>query len=667
MTYMYGGTILLVNLSEGKISKEPTTSYSDVFLGGRGINIKLLYDGVPPETDPLDPASLLIFGVGPLCGTPVPASRTEVTAKSPETGFLASSNFGGYFAPELKFAGYDNIAISGKADKPVYLWIENERVEIRDASALWGKNTYETQEIIRSEVDSEARVVCIGQAGENLVHFATVQHELRHGAGRTGTGCVMGSKNLKAIVVRGTKEVTLANPERYLSLAGELQQEMRKHPGVQIRQKYGHSFKQDAPRMRATRNQVPRPVFSYDLFLKYQPRRSGCFGCPTQCQDLYPVEAKGGGAISCALYASALYGVRNTDIDLGLECSFLALRYGIDVVSSMHIISWLMELYEKGVITDKDTDGIPMEWGSREAIIGMFRKIVHREGFGDVLADGILPAAERIGRGAKDYANHMKGLPLYTGSTPESLIPEKGEALSMVMSSRGDTMRARTIELEEAHVKELAMLYDYGEQTLQYDEVKDGGRGAEYIETARQRVKQITGTEKAFLRDEYEGKPEFVAYSEDVIIINDCLGTCKMCSTFLDYPFNEKYQAALFSAGTGVETSEDMLFKFAKRVRNLERAYCVREGMTRETDSLPKGYMDHPIEQGDFKGAVLESSKFEEMKSKYYALRGWDIATGIPTRETLKQTGLGDVAQDLEKRGKLSGKSPDVQGKTGKR
>ena len=188
MTYLYGGTILLVNLSEGKVSKEPTTSYSGDFLGGRGINIKLLYDRVPPGTDPLDPASLLIFGVGPLCGTPVPASRTEVTAKSPETGFLGSSSFGGYFSPELKFAGYDHIAITGKADKPVYLWIENERVEIRDASHLWGKDTYETQEIIRSEVDPKARVACIGQAGENLVRFAMVQHELGHSASRTGWG-----------------------------------------------------------------------------------------------------------------------------------------------------------------------------------------------------------------------------------------------------------------------------------------------------------------------------------------------------------------------------------------------------------------------------------------------------------------------------------------------
>ena len=234
MHHMYGGAILRVDLSEDKISKEPTASYSADFIGGRGINIRLLYDESPPEVAPLDPASPLIFGVGPLCGTPVPASRVEVTAKSPETGFLGSSNFGGVFGPELKYAGYDNIVFTGHADKPFYLWIHNDEVEIRDASHLWGRDTYKTQEIIRSEIDSDVKVACIGPAGENLVHFATVQSALGHSAGRTGTGGVMGSKNLKAIVVRGTKGINLADPEKYLSIVEELQQELKTDPCIQL-------------------------------------------------------------------------------------------------------------------------------------------------------------------------------------------------------------------------------------------------------------------------------------------------------------------------------------------------------------------------------------------------------------------------------------------------
>jgi len=661
MTYMYGGTILRVNLSKGKVSKEPTTAYSGDFLGGRGINIKLLYDGAPPGTDPLDPVSPLIFGVGPLCGTPVPASRVEVTAKSPETGFLGTSNFGGYFGPELKFAGYDNIVITGRADKPVYLWIYNDEVEIKDASHLWGKDTYETQKIIRSEIDPDAKIACIGQAGENRVHFATVQHELGHGAGRTGMGAVMGSKNLKAIVVRGTRGVNLADPEKCLNIANELQEEMRNHPGVQDKQKHGHSYEQDWWMIRAARGQVPKPVFSCNLFFKYQPKikRNGCFGCPTQCMDLYPVETKGGGAISCSLYITPLYWVRNTDVDVLLECSLLAQRYGVDVDSSMGIKAWLMELYENGLITVKDTDGLPMEWGSKEAILGMLKKIVYREGLGDVLADGILPAADRIGRGSKDYANHMKGLPLYDVNTPQEIVPDKGSALSMAVSSRGDLMKAHVAILgEKGMAEKVAMMYA--------ELIGDEQKGVEGVAAARQRVKEIAGSEKAALADEYEGKPELAIFSEDLIIINDCLSACKMCSSFLSFPFSEEYEAKLFSAGTGVETSVDTLFKFAKKVKNLERAFCVREGMTREMDSLPKRFMNHPVQRG-VSTSVLESKKFEEMKDKYYALRGWDIATGIPTREALEQTGLGDVAQDLEKLGKLPGKSPGKQSKTKKR
>ena len=478
----------------------------------------------------------------------------------------------------------------------------------------------------------------------------------------------MGSKNLKAIAVRGTKGITLANPERYLSIASEVQQKLGKHPGVQDRQKHGSSFKYARADRRAARDQgISNPVVAYDLVLKYQPTRAGCFGCLQQCKELYPVRAKGGGAMYCCFYTRPFSRVRNPDIELMLECSLLAQRSGIDIISSMGIIAWLMELYENGIITAKDTDGIPMEWGSREAIIGMFKKIINREGFGDVLANGILPAAEKLNRRAKDYALHMKGLPLYGDTTPVDIIPRKGEALGMVMSSRGDTMRSRPGALEEGEDAEY--------QAFLYRELYGKKAAAEYLEAARQRVKSITGTQKGGLLDNYEGKPELVVYAEDVVTINDCLSVCKICTEHYDYPFTEKYQAVLFSAGTGVETSEDMLFKFAKRIRNLERAYCVREGMTRETDSLPDRFMDQAITYSrlDYQdidnvhlikeSSVLESSKFEQMKSEYYALRGWDIATGIPTRETLEQTGLGDVAKDLGKRGKLAEKSPEGQSK----
>jgi len=621
MGYMYGGTILRVDLSKDKISKEPTAPYAADFLGGRGINVKILYDGTPAGADPLDPASLLAFGAGPLCGTQVPGGRVEVTAKSPETGLLGTSNFGGFFGPELKYAGYDNIVITGKAEKPVYLWIYNDEVEIRDASHLWGKDTYATQYIIRSELGPDFKIACIGPAGENLVHFATIQHELRHGAGRTGMGAVMGSKNLKAIAVRGTQGIVLADPGKFQDIAFEWQKEMRDHPVVREKQQYGVSRVQNA--MHALANRAPGEkvtVSPDEIYLKYRPKRSGCFGCLTQCHDLYPPEAQGGGAISCALYYGGSY-VNNTKPELVLESALSSLRDGIDIVTAMKIIGWLMELYERGLITAKDTDGIPMERGNAQAAMGIFHKIVHREGIGNVLADGILPAAKRIGRSSEAYAYNVKGLPIYELDTPDEYISRKGEALAIAVSSRGDTMKARALLGLQDTSNVIEALHD--------KETAD-----KYMAAYRERLKRVAGSEKGIEHDEYVGKPELVIYSEDIIIIADCLSACKNCTRHLGYPFTEEYQAALFSAGIGTETSADMLFDFARRVKNLERAYAIREGMTREMDSLPKEFMDQPVAEGEHKGSVLKSAEFEKMKDKYYALRGWDAATGIPTRES---------------------------------
>jgi len=464
-------------------------------------------------------------------------------------------------------------------------------------------------------------------------------------------GAVMGSKNLKAIVVRGTKEVSLADPVRYLQIAEELQREMKSHPGIQLYQRYGLSALQKTMGEVLKDPEERRMAHPYELTVKYNTKRAGCFGCPAQCMDQYPVEAKGGGVISCELHAEPFETVRNTDLDLGLECSLLAQRYGVDSVTSMMTIGWLMELYERGLITAKDTDGIAMEWGSPEAISGMLRKMVFREGFGNVLADGILPAAERIGRGAIDYARQVKGMPtnyLYSAAT-------KTAALGMGVGTRGDLMKSTTFAFDGA-IGLLRLLYD--EKTA-----------AEYEAVIRHKAAEVTGTDKALCSRELEGKAELVIFSEDEITLCDCLSACKMVGVgwFGVRPYDTERRAALLAAGTGVERDLDTLYQFAKRIRNLERAYNIRQGMTRDMETLPKRFMDQPIEysrdtRSDQRN-VLKSSDFEELKDRYYLLRGWDVATGIPTGETLKRTGLGDVAKDLEKRGKLPKKSAEGQSK----
>jgi aldehyde:ferredoxin oxidoreductase len=631
MSNLYAGTILTVDLTKRETFKEPTSAYAKDFLGGRGINIKLLYDRILPGVDPMDSGNILIFGVGPLGGTGISTGRTEVTAKSPVTGYLGSSNFGGFFASELKFAGYDHVVITGKAKSPVYIWIHDDDVEIRDAAPLWGKDTYQAPDIIREEVGNpEAKVACIGPAGENLVSFATIQHELGHGAGRTGMGAVMGSKNLKAVAVRGTKGLRLADSTKFLAIAAELKHATENNEDCQLIgqegiTRYQDDFIREQPGsgVSLTGGVPGEPGVNvpsmYAIFAKHETRRAGCYGCPIQCMDHYQIEGPGKGVISCQLYSELSTVLRCFDIDTSLECAILCQRYGVDCISIGGILRWLMELYEEGIITDKDTDGTAMEWGSPEAIRTILDKITFRQSVGDILAEGILPAAKKIGRGSETYASQIKGMTLIEGQDVSWLPYFKGSSLAGAVGPRGDHMRSLTPVAHERYIM---------------PEV----------------AKAITGTEKAALPQAYEGKPELVVYMEDIASISDLLSNCKWLSNYMLGILTPEYQAALFSAGSGLEISAEDLFHYAKKVRNLERSYEVGEGISREKDTLPKRFIDNPIPEGPWKGEVLESGKLEEMKSAYYKLRGWDIESGVPTEETLKMYSLDDVAENKKSR-----------------
>jgi len=636
MSHLYAGSVLKINLNSGVVSSEPTGAYTESFLGGRGINIKLFYDHISPGVDPLSPENVLVFGVGPLGGTSISSGRTEVTAKSPETGLLGSTNFGGFFGGELKFAGYDHILIEGKAEEPVYIWIENERIEIREASSIWGLDTYEAPEAIRSEVGNpEAKVVCIGPAGEKLVRFSSVQHELGHGGGRTGLGAVMGSKNLKAIAVRGTKSLTLADPLGFLALAEEFRERILNDPGIIALSQGGYAEDFDAhvselkpyamtlsPSKDGTDNDVPSLSA---IYTKFDSKRAGCYGCPVQCMDHYQAGGGKSGVISCEMYSAFTHYVRCFDSDTSLECSILCQRYGMDAVSTGAIIGWLMDLHEKGIISEADTDGIPMQWGNPNAIRSTVDKIAHRKGIGDMLAEGILRAAEKLGRGAADFANQTKGLPMVEVQSPEWTPYLKGGALATAVGPRGDSMRS--LASHDASRPESPVL----KATL-----------------------KLAGVDENNEAQSYEGKPELVAMIEDIVILNDLLSTCKWLGGWVLTVLTQDQQAAWFSAGSGRELSVEDLFTYAKRVRTLERAYEAGEGLTRESDTLPKAFFDNPIKSGPWKGAVLERERFEEMKSRFYTLRGWDPATGIPTEETLVELGLTDVAEDLMARGILA-------------
>jgi aldehyde:ferredoxin oxidoreductase len=631
VSYLYGGTILLINLSEGTVARESTSSYAESFLGGRGINIKLLYDNIKPGVDPLGPDNVFVVGVGPLGGTTLSTGRTEFTAKSPESGLLGSSNFGGYFAGELKYAGCDHIVVTGKADQPVYIWIHNDRVEIRDASSLWGKDTHETPSLIREEVgDPETKVACIGPAGENLVRFATIQHGLGHGAGRTGMGAVMGSKNLKAIAVRGTNGLKLADPVKFLAIAEELKNEIKADPYLQTWSREGVSREQDELVAMLGK---PNPPSEHAIYKKFKPKRTGCFACPVQCMEEYTTEEMGSAIIKCEMYPAWVNEVKCYDTDTSFKCGVLTQRYGIDSISSALIIKWLMELYENGIITEKDTDGIPMEWGSPEAISSMLDKMTFREGIGDVLAEGIMPAAKKIGRGSGAYANQVKGMPLVEGASPEWLPYAKGGMLAFSVGPRGDGMRTLTGVLDFQ---------------LSEDPNIEGRIGP----VLKKFWKKMPEAQKGYTHQKVEGKPELVIYYEDSMAVCDILSTCK----YLHWgylAFGPEYQARFYSAGSGIETNFETLFEYGRKVRTMERAYDVIEGLTREQETLPKRFLDTPIPDGFFKGGMTKTEELEMMKDRYYTMRGWDVATGWPTEESYKECGLEDIAEDMKKLGKL--------------
>jgi aldehyde:ferredoxin oxidoreductase len=640
MSYLYAGSILFVDLSSGKITREPTSSFSRQFIGGRGINTKLLYDNVSPEVDALAPENFLLFGTGPLGGTTCPgSSRMEVTGKSPMTSLLGTSGIGGHAPSELKFAGYDHIAVTGKADKPVYLWINNEQVEIRDASGIWGKDTYTVPALLREELDApEARVLCIGPAGENLVRYAVVQGGVADGAGRTGMGAVMGSKKLKAIAIRGTRGIKVANPQDYLAKTQELYRQVMQQPDAIEFKTYGMARINDesllkmghfrAQNFQRAAWEREKDVSSFAFQKKHLVRRLSCFGCPIGCKDAYNLPGIGAGAIYCFFHFHLTWSMLLSDMNAWYEVSVLCHRLGIDIISLGDVIAWLMELHQRGIISAKDTDGIPMEWGSREAIIKMANKIAHREGLGDVLAEGFVQAAKKIGHGSREFAMHVKGLPML--NYPFDASPTW--ALSAAVGARGDAQKS-CCPFDEMSVRTNILA---GEKSYTAHDEKE---------------------EKTHASPRYEGRAADLIERERKHTLGDYLGVCRMHTTNFLHGVPEEIglrrYTELYSLGTGISISHEEMIEAIDGGLDLGRAYDCREGLTREQDRIPKRFLDKVVTEGPEKGNMVEEKKLEQMKSEYYALKGWDVPTGIPTRKTLEKRGLGDVADDLERRGKL--------------
>lgn len=636
----YMGKILRVNLTNGKITEEPLEeSVARKFIGGRGLGAYILFNELKPDIDPLGPENKLVIATGVVTGIPFPGnSGLNVMAKSPLTGIWGEATSKGFFGPELKAAGYDAIIIKGKAEKPVYLWIHDGEVEIKDASRLRGKLTREVQKIIKAELkDDRVQVCCIGIAGENLVRFANIMFGFNHFAGRTGMGAVMGSKNLKAIAVRGTGKVKYANEEKLVDLLMEKLISKEALSGPYFPDglfKYGSladlGYWQETGRL-PTKN-FRKSLFSgYDNLTAetltdspYIIRHNTCPYCTVGCNRItkanVPYQLDPEYALPEYESTAALSTLcMNDNLVATLKAIELCNKYGMDTMSAGVIIAFAMECYEKGLITKKDTDGLDLTWGNHESIVKLVEQMARREGIGNLLAEGSRKAAEKLGGGAEEFAMHVKGMefPLHDARGM------KGHGLGIATSNRG----ACHLQVETDDMYEGQLAPDIGIDKKTFPK--------------EHRDRLYAGPEKV----------KIVKIIGDLFATFDSLVICKW-TTYPCGGYKTQTLADVVAVATGWNFTIDELMKTGERIINLCRAFNVREGITRKDDKLPKRFSE-PLPEGPYKGEAFSEDVFKRMLTQLYKLRGWDEKTGAPTRKKLEELELGYVADNLETLGKL--------------
>ncbi|HHV79357.1 MAG TPA: aldehyde ferredoxin oxidoreductase family protein [Firmicutes bacterium] len=614
----YAGRILRVDLTKRTWQKEVLDPELALrFIGGRGFNAFRMFREIPGGTDPLSADNKLFFATGPLAGTLLPGARFNVSAKSPQTGIFGDSNAGGFFGPEMKFAGYDQIILEGKCSELSYLLITADGVQFKPAAHLAGMDVWQTTTEIRRELgDSRVQVACVGPAAENGVKFCGIFADLARPAARTGMGLVMASKNLKAIAVRGSKPITIADRDRFLRLLKEIDEMIFNHEQYKPRCALGTTrllSSLNALGCLATRHYLTgrfekaNDVSGERLASTWKTKSKACFACTIPCSRFFIVkEGPYSGLRSEGPEFEGLAGfssrVGNGDLGLALKGVDLCNRYGMDVISTSECISFAMECAEKGIISAKEADGLDLSWGNGETILTLIRKIAYREGFGDVLADGVRAAAEKIGRGSEELAMHVKGLEIFQAD-PRGL---KGYALGLAVSSRGaDHLRSEP--------------------------------SFEFSEDREEAIRRYGVPEAAF-RLEYKGKGRLVKDFEERSALADCIEICKNTVVNMEVIYFEM-AAALLKAVTGLDTEPSDVQKACERVVNLERCFNVREGLSRADDTLPRRFLEEPLgpECGPSAGSVVE---LRPMLEEYYEARGWDIETGIPTPAKLADLGL---------------------------
>jgi aldehyde:ferredoxin oxidoreductase len=650
MRYAETGFNLEVDLTRGNIEKKATDpEETELYLGGLGTNAKILWDRVGPEVTPFSPENLLIFSAGLLCGTPATGcNRTIVSTISPQTELMAFSMMGGFWAPELKYAGYDKVVLRGKSEKLVYLWIHNDTVEIRDASHLAGKGAVETAEQIRQELDQpKAQVAAIGLAGENRVYYASVEQG-RSSASRGGIGAVMGDKRVKAIAVRGTKDINLAKPEEFLSLCNEVLAYIKHREDNPIKgvmpilaglgspqEMKVHDEKWHTENFMWGNSRTRRKGFWNDDIEKQwtdtlegaRTRLISCFNCPMKCGATISMPGLPTYMMKCftkLTYTMAAY----SDLDFGLRIAQKATEYGLDGFSTPQVMAFALELLEDGILSKDDFPGLPE--GNEDRFYYLLDMIVKREGIGDVLAKGTYWAAQEIGNGAQEYAHNT--------IKKHEQLPLKLSMLNPIyflMYSIGEKINITQIEGQFPQAP-----FPKREHREKFCE--------DWIQVPHEKFKQyfidweLRGENSIPYYPTVEMTCDIVEWQEMMHYIDDALGQCAGLSSFpLKPPYHIHNYPKFISAGAGIEMDEEKLTRAAKRYRTLVRAVNIRRGMRRKDEKPPENHW---------------KKRFPELEEKlldaYYKLKGWN-EEGIPTKQALENMDLGYVADDFIQRGIL--------------
>jgi len=602
----YGGQVLRVNLTQGSVEKSDLDpSLARDYLGGRGFAAKILYSELEKGVDPLGEANKLVMAAGPISGLLIPgAGKTTFAAKSPATGGYADSNVGGMLSAEMKFAGYDLIIVEGVSPKPVYLYIDDDTVELRDAKDYWGQGAITAETALKKELGDDFQIALVGPGAENLVKYACICHDFGRQAGRAGVGTVMGSKKLKAIAIRGSKSIPVADVSEFRRVGREMLEFCKNSDawdvwvrlgtaGLNIPSNEWGSF--------PTRNFQSGHFEEMDKMTGEYMREQivvtdkACFACPCACGK-YSYTKKWDVHVEGPEYETAAFlgaDVAIADIEDVAYANYLCDELGIDTISAGNVIAFAIECFERGIITTKDTDGLALRFGDSEGVFELIQKIAKREGIGDVLAEGVRHAAEVFGGGSSDFAMQIKGL--------EISGYESRDAPAMMLAYM-------TADIGAHHNRAWAITYD--------------------IEVGRDGV---TADKAAKVIELQHIRP-----------LLDALGCCRLQWVELGMPLD--YYVPAMKAITGVDRSWDDLIHVAERVWNLTRSFWVREmdGFGREWDYPPPRWYTDPVPTGPSKGKLVTKQNVDKLLDMYYEQRGWD-QNGIPTREKLDQLGLDFV------------------------